>query len=177
MINISWKDGFLFIENNSDSNQYDEFEIIFGERENPFLRLGFNKNFNYSLYYKFYIEYNIFVYGVNKSTNVLDFITSKQFNCNNQNLLFELDPRTQTESDIWISYLENFSYKKNFIPFCILPDSFSTNSEVVKRITQKNDLDFYSKYKICWEQDYFINPRGWLNLSSFELINNALFKI
>jgi len=177
MIDISWKEGFVTVRSESTIDNYSIYEIIFGENEFPFYRYGFENNINYKLHYNFYIEYNIKVYGYNPKRETLELITERQFNCENQKLLFELYPKTQNELDVWISYLENFSRRKKFMAHCVVDENFKINSSIIKKIDGLVNNDFYSKYKICWDQDYFINPRGWLNLSSFELINNTLFRI
>lgn len=176
MIDICWKEGFLNISNSSALEEFEGFEIIFGENDFPFFRYGVETIFDFTLPYNFYIEYNIKIYAINKINHKLELFLSKQFDCTNETLLFELHPKNQEETDVWVAYLEKFSKRKKFNPVCTSKD-FQINSNLVKKVDNVDDVDYYSKYKICWDNNYFINPKGWSDLNSFELINGCLFKI
>lgn len=182
MIEIEWKNGNVDVRNVIPMYEnYDLFELIFSENGIPYIKQGLDYNFTYSCYWKFYIEYEVQVWGINKKTQDLDLLLEKHFNCQNQNLLIELEPRNQVELDVWSSYTEMFSEKKNCNIYLKINPKYGDftlqESNNYHRHEENSQIDFYSRYKICWEKNHFINPLGIDNMSPYNLINNALLKI
>jgi len=181
MVDINWKEGNVVVNSYpSEFINFDTFEIIFGENETPFIQHGLNNGCYFKLVYNFYIEYNIKVYGFNSKTKEFKLVTEKKFDCTDQNILIELEPMNQIELDIWLSYLENFAENKKCFLFLKLIKNQQLNicdSKFYKTVDNLENLDYYIRYKICWENNYNTNPNGINNLSSYELINNFLLKL
>jgi hypothetical protein len=181
MIEISWKDGPLKVTNYEPIEDYDEFEIIIGEHDIPFFKYGKSKTFEYEFFFKYYIEYNIRVYGINKKKNDLELICSKKFDCENENILVQLEPKTQSDLDIWTTYLENFVEKKKCKLYINLIEKFGNfelnDSSFYKNVNIDYNQNYYSQYAIRWIEDPTLNPKGIQNISPYELINNFFLKL
>ena len=91
--------------------------------------------------------------------------------CREKNVLFDLYPENEIESNIWLNYLTIFQSKTKCNVFIknILDTPHGFNSFTPE------DL-FYASYKVNRDENIYINPYG-IDCNSFDLINNKLLRV
>lgn len=177
MINVNWKNGLRIDVSNETDNQ-NRFLIVIGEDNIPNNLWEVTNGMFFACFEKFYIEYNVKVYECNIENCEVKLKHETKFNPIDKNFYFELYPKSQEELDIWMSYLDRFADIKKCFLFVKNIDNMKINlSERMKLINDEQEVDFYSQYKISWEDDLNYNPGGILYINSYELINNALMRL
>jgi hypothetical protein len=176
MIYVNWKEG-LRIDIVDEENNYNKFLIVISDNGIPWYSSDITNGMFVAYGERFYIEYDIKIYECDINNGEIRLKHQSKFDCENKNLFFELFPNSQSELDIWIDYLVEFSnLKKCLIHIKKIENLSIKTNERIKIVENDSEIDYYSTYKIGWEDTLNYNPAGIKNLSSYQLINNCLLK-
>lgn len=118
---------------------------------------------------QYYIPLDIEIYGVKNKQIVKVF--EHKFDLTNKDVLFDLHPKSEIESKIWLDYLTIFQSKTQ----CniSIQNILNTPHNFLKH---DSDIEYYASYKISWEENIYHNPYG-IDVNSFDLINNKLLRV
>jgi len=157
---IDYKNGYQF---DIDTIGYEKYFLVIGD-DIPRFRYKIQQNWWVKLEYRYYIEYQTYIYGWDENSGTT-LIKKEIFDINGKNVLFEMSPRNLEDVEIWMNYIDSFCKLKNCNPLYKVKDFDEYNTYT--------DQNYYVCYVICWEDDVLKNPKG-INMNSYELINNIL---
>lgn len=175
---VDWKHG-LRVDVSAGENKFNKFLIFVGENGIPFNAWGIGNGCFWTMTEKFYIEYDVKLYECDQESCEVILRDEIKFDPTNKNFYFELFPRSQNELDIWMEYLSNFIKIKKCTIYIKKIENFEINiqNDKIFVVDELGDLEYYAKYKICWDDDYNYNPIKTENLDSYSLINNCLLRL
>lgn len=172
---VNWKEG-LRVEIHGENDNYNKFIIMVGDNDIPYAYGEITNGMFIHFDERFYIEYNIKMFECDEKNSQVKEKYSCKFNSKNENLYFELEPNNQTELDIWIDYLMKFAdIKQCFLSIKRLNNFIYKSSDRISIVDE--EINYYAKYKISWEDKLNYNPGGIQNIDSYTLINNCLLKL
>ena len=166
--NLKYEDLFLVLYKDSNLNQP------------AFVSEPFGKNQWWMAYGRNYIDYRIVIYEV---TDKYFFKKIKTYHLSyvNENVLFDLEPESQEDLNIWIDYIsKEFNKITGANPYIrinqeLIEDGFKINYLTTKPFDQS--IDYFKIFSIGrrFPCDDMIFPTK--NKTAYELINNALLRL
>ena len=87
-------------------------------------------------------------------------VFNHKFDIRDKDVLFDLHPRNEDETKVWLSYLQ----------------MFETITGCRVHTEHNHEVLYYASYKVSWDEDIWQNPFG-VDCTPFDLINNKLLRL